>query len=505
MEQTLHALRARLHEIDDLNRAAAVLAWDQQTQLPPSGGAGRGRQLATLQRLSHERLTDPGMGELLEALRAVEQELDAASPDSDDAAMIRVARRDYERATRLPSEFVAEVAEHCAVSFDVWTRARPANDFAAVRPYLERGVALARQYAGYFPGHAHIADPLIDQADEGMSVATLQPLFAALREQLVPLVRAIGARPQPESAFLYREYPEAQQMELGREAARLVGYDFERGRLDLTHHPFAISFGLGDVRITTRIKTNDFSEGLFGTLHEAGHAMYEQGIGEAYAGTLLASGTSLGVHESQSRLWENQVGRSRAFWQFFYPRVQSAFPQQLGGVTLDAFHKAVNRVQPSLIRVEADEVTYNLHVIIRFDLELALLTGELAVADLPAAWHDRYQSDLGLRAPDDRDGVLQDVHWYGDLPGGCFQSYTLGNVLSAQIFERARLALPDLDAQMARGEFGGLHAWLVEQVYRHGRKYPPSELIARVTGGPLRIEPYITYLTQKYGALYGVS
>lgn len=495
----LEALKERLREINDLRRAAALLSWDQQTYMPPGGVGARGSQLATLQRLAHERMTDAALGELLEALRSLEVELPA---DADEAALIRVTRRDYEQATRLPSDFVAEVAEHEVAAYDAWTRARPANDFAAVQPFLERGVELSRRYAAFFPGFAHIADPLIDEADEGMTVAMLQPLFAALRAEVVPLVQAIGERPQPAGAFLYQEYAPAQQMALGEEAARLVGYDFERGRIDLTAHPFATSFTTGDVRITTNIKAADVSDALFSTLHECGHAMYEQGIDPAYESTPLARGASAGVHESQSRLWENLVGRSRPFWQFFYPRLQAAFPTQLGAVPLDDFYRAINRVRRSLIRVEADEVTYNLHVIIRFDLELALLTGDLAVADLPDAWHERYERDLGLRAPDDRDGVLQDVHWYGMLPGGGFQGYTLGNVLSAQIFERAKAELPTLHDDIARGELLPLRDWLIAHVYRYGRKYSAPELIERVTGGPLRIEPYIGYLKQKYGELY---
>jgi carboxypeptidase Taq len=281
-----------------------------------------------------------------------------------------------------------------------------------------------------------------------------------------------------------------------------LGYDFDRGRQDKTRHPFQTSLSLGDIRITTRVKENDLGDALFSTIHEAGHAMYEQGIRSELEGTPLQHGTSSGVHESQSRLWENIVGRSRGFWEFFYPKLQAAFPSQLGNVPLDVFYRAINKVEPSLIRTDADEVTYNLHVMIRFDLELQLLEGKLAVRDLPEAWRERYQSDLGVSAPDDRDGVLQDVHWFGGQIGGAFQGYTLGNILSAQFFEAATKARPAIPDQIARGEFSTLHGWLKENIYQHGSKFTANEIVKRVTGQPLTIEPYICYLRTKYGELY---
>ena len=291
---------------------------------------------------------------------------------------------------------------------------------------------------------------------------------------------------------------------MGERIIRQFGYDFERGRQDKTHHPFMTKFSLGDVRITTRVKENELGDALFSTMHEAGHAMYEQGIRMDYEGTPLASGTSAGVHESQSRLWENIVGRSRPFWEYWYPQVQATFPEQLGAVTLDTFYRAINKVQRSLIRTDADEVTYNLHVMLRFDLELEMLEGTLEARDLPQAWHERYQSDLGIDPPDDRDGVLQDVHWFGGIVGGVFQGYTLGNIISAQLFEAATQAHPGIHDEIAQGQFGTLHGWFKEQVYQHGRKFTAPELIERVTGGPLRIEPYMRYLRTKYGELYSI-
>jgi carboxypeptidase Taq len=323
-------------------------------------------------------------------------------------------------------------------------------------------------------------------------------LFAELRRELVPLVQAITAQPVADDSCLRQRFSEEQQLAFGRQVVERFGYDFARGRQDKTLHPFMTKFSLGDVRITTRVKADDLGDALFSTMHEAGHALYEQGIRREYEGTPLAGGASSGVHESQSRLWENVVGRSRAFWQFFYPQLQATFPAQLGGVTLDTFYRAINKVERSLIRTDADEVTYNLHVMIRFDLELALLEGQLAVRDLPAAWHERYRSDLGLTAPDDRDGVLQDVHWYHGGIGGAFQGYTLGNILSAQIFAAAGKA----SAGIGQGEFGELRRWLTENLYRHGRKFSPPELIQKATGSPLQVAPYIAYLRRKYGELY---
>ncbi|HIE38794.1 MAG TPA: carboxypeptidase M32 [Anaerolineae bacterium] len=486
-------------EVNDLQAAAAVLTWDQLTYMPAGGAAARARQLGTLARLAHEKFIDPAIGKLLEELRPYEESLPY---DSDEASLIRVARRDYERAVKVPASFTAEFYAHTAASYEIWAKARPADDFATVQPYLEKTLDLSRQYADFFPGYEHIADPLIDVADEGMKASTVRTLFTELREQLVPIVRAITAQPPVDDACLRQTFPEARQLAFGLEVVKRFGYDFERGRQDKSPHPFTIGFSIGDVRITTRVKENDLGEALFSTLHEAGHAMYGQGIRPELEGTLLARGTSSGVHESQSRLWENLVGRSRTFWQFFYPKLQAAFPDQLGTVPLETFYRAINKVERSLIRTDADEVTYNLHVMMRFDFELALLEGHLAVRDLPEAWRERFEADLGIVPPNDRDGVLQDVHWYSGPIGGVFQGYTLGNVLSAQFFAAALAAHPEIPTEIGRGEFGTLHHWLRENIYQHGRKYTPMELVERVAGGPMSIEPYIRYLRTKYGELY---
>jgi carboxypeptidase Taq len=497
-QQKLAELRSRLAEIADLNGAAAVLAWDQQVYMPPGGAAARGRIMGTLARLAHDRFVDPAVGKLLDDLHAYG---DSLPFDSDDAALIRVTRRNYEREVKIPSAFISEFYAHSAQTYQAWVEARPANDWAKVHPLLEKTLDMSRRYADYLGPYQHIADPLIDGSDYGMKAETIRTLFAELRAELVPIVKAITEQPPADDSFLHQDYPREGIEAFSKAVIERYGYDFNRGRLDTTAHPFAIKFAIGDVRITTRYPKHSLSDPLFSTLHESGHAMYEQGVSPALEGTPLDGGTSSGVHESQSRLWENIVGRSREFWSHFYPMLQAQFPAQLGHVGMDQFYRAVNKVQRSLIRTEADEVTYNLHVMIRFDFELALLEGTMALKDLPEAWHARYQADLGVRAPDDRDGCLQDVHWYAGLIGGAFQGYTLGNLFSAQFYAKALQAHPDIPAQIGRGEFGTLHTWMRENIYQHGSKFTAPELLQR-TVGEFSIKPYMQYLKTKYGQLY---
>ena len=469
--------------------------------MPPGGAEARSRQMALISRLGHERLADPGVVRLLDSLAPWAE---AQGADSDAAALVRVTRRDYERATRVPSAFIQRLSEHTATSYQVWERARPANDFAAVRPLLETTVELSRELAAFYTGYVNPYDALIDLAEDGMTVAAVRTLFTELRAGLVPLIEALRARPEPDDSCLTGDFPEPAQRAFGEKAIRAFGYDYTRGRQDKTAHPFMTKLGRGDVRITTRYRADSLSDGLFSTLHEAGHAMYEQGIDDGLDGTPLFDGTTAGVHESQSRLWENLVGRSRPFWRHWYAPLQAAFPGVLDDVDADTFYRAINKVRPSLIRTEADEVTYNLHVMLRFDLELAMLEGRLAVADLPEAWRARVQNDLGVSPPDDRDGALQDVHWYGGIVGGAFQSYTLGNIMSAQFFAAARRDLGDLDGQIGAGQYAPLRAWLTDRIYRHGRKFTAPEIVQRATGEPLSIAPYLAYLNTKYGALYGL-
>jgi carboxypeptidase Taq len=501
MEEKVAELKRRLMEADDIEKAAAVLHWDQSTYMPQGGAQARGRQMATLGRLGHEKFIDPEVGKLLDELLIYAESLPY---DDDTASLIRVTKRDYDQATKVPPDFVAELYGHMSESYGVWAQARPENDFAAVMPNLEKTLDYSRRFSDYFPGYDHIADPLIDLRDYGMKAETTRTLFAELRKQLVPLVEAILEQPPADDSCLRRVFDEEKQLAFGKKVIEKYGYDFNRGRLDKTHHPFMIRFSSNDIRITTRVKDDFLGEALFSTLHETGHGLYELGINQSFEGTPLANGTSSGVHESQSRLWENLVGRNRAFWRHYYPQLQETFPEQLGSVTLDAFYRAINKVKRSLIRTDADEITYNLHVMIRFDLELDLLEGKLAIADLPEAWHARYESDLGLRAPDNRDGVMQDVHWYAGTIGGAFQGYTLGNIMSVQFFDQAVKANPGISKEIETGQFETLHNWLGENIYNHGSKYTTDELVERVTGEPLTIEPYMNYLRTKYGELYSL-
>jgi carboxypeptidase Taq len=502
MEQALLELRRRQAEISYLRDAAAILNWDELTYLPEKAADGRGRQIGLLARLAHERRIDPAIGKLLDQL---EPRLERLKPESDDAALIRVTRREYDQATRLPPEFVAEFSEHTSRTYAAWAQARSLNDFAAVRPLLEKTLEFSLRYAGFFPESQHPLDAFIAESDYGLTTAEVRAVFADLRAGLVPLVEAIGAQPLADASCLQQVFPEAKQWDFSLQVIKKLGYDFTCGRLDKTAHPFMANLGEHDQRITTRVNERDLGDCLFSCIHETGHAFYEQGIRPELHPTVLGTGTSAGVHESQSRLWENLVGRSREFWIYFYPKLQRKFGKQLRGVPFETFYRAINRVARSLIRTEADEVTYNLHVIIRFDLEADMLEGKLAIRDLPEAWHARYQADLGLRAPDDRDGVLQDVHWFTGPIGGAFQGYTLGNIMSAQFYGAAQAALPNLSDQIAKGRFSPLLKWLGKNVYQHGAKFTAAELLQRVTGGPLSVDSYLAYLRRKYGELYPLA
>ncbi|MBW4519734.1 MAG: carboxypeptidase M32 [Scytolyngbya sp. HA4215-MV1] len=497
----LQVLKNRLTEINDIDSATSLLYWDQATYMPAGGAAARGRQLATLRQIAHEKFTSLEIGQLLDDLATYAADLPY---DSDEASLLRVTRRRYDRAIKVPSSFMAKLSQHRAESYEAWAKARPENNFAIVQPFLEKTLEFSRERANFFPGYEHIADPLIEASDYGMSTASIRVLFHQLRDRLVPIVQKITAQPIADDACLHQHFPETQQLAFSLKVIERLGYDLKRGRQDKTLHPFMIKFSLGDVRITTRVYEHDLNQGFFSTVHEMGHGLYEQGIAPDFEGTPLAGGTSSGVHESQSRLWENLVGRSRNFWQYFYPQIQHAFPNQLGQVPLETFYRAINKVDRSLIRTDADEVTYNLHVMIRFDLELDLLEGQLAVRDLPEAWNDRYRSDLGIVPANDQEGVLQDVHWYSGQVGGMFQGYTLGNILSAQFFAAALRAHPEIPEQIRRGEFNTLHQWLKTNIYQHGCKFTPAEVVEKATGSALSIEPLMQYIQQKYGEIYGL-
>ena len=490
-----------LGTVADLSSAAGVLHWDQETYMPAGGATDRALALATLSRLSHELFVQSRVGELLSRLEEKTRELPY---DSFEASLVRVTRRHYDRAVKVPSKLVAELAEASSLATSVWARAKADNDFRAFAPYLERNVRLVRQMADHLGYAEHPYDALLDQYEPGMKLSDIEPLFVELKAHLVPLVKAIVARADAvDDSILHQPYDEARQWELTVEALRAIGYDFNRGRQDRSPHPFTIDFGPGDVRVTTRIDPNDFTSALFSTIHEGGHALYAQGIPESLRRTPLFNGASLGVHESQSRLWENVVGRSREFWRFFLPKAQALFPEQLGRADVETVYRAVNRSRPGEIRTEADEVTYNLHIFLRLELENDLLEGRLAVADLPDAWNAKMEAYLGLRPRDDAHGVLQDIHWsHGSI--GYFPTYTLGNILSVQFFEQACRERPEIPQAIERGDFLPLLSWLREKIHVHGAKLTPKELVERVTGGPIRIEPYVNYLKRKYWELYGL-
>lgn len=487
-------------EINDLSYAAAVLGWDQQVNMPPMGAEGRGNQLAALHRLIHLKLTSPELGELLEDLMAETGDLD---PESDDARLVKVSKRFYDQAVKVPAEFTAKIAKVTAMAFGAWHSARQENDFAKFQPYLEQIVELNQQFAGFFAPYDHVYDPLLDRFEPGMKTADVKAIFNALRPQQVELLQAIADAPQVDNDFLFLHYDEGKQWDFGVDVITRYGYDWKRGRQDKAPHPFTTNFGVNDVRITTRVDPDFIGTALFGTLHECGHALYELGVSPAYDRNALSGGASLAIHESQSRMYENLVGRSLPFWEFFYPRLQATFPQQLGNVDLHTFYKGINQVKPSLIRVEADEATYNLHIMLRMEIEIALMEGKLAVKDLPEVWNQKMQEYLGVTPTSDAVGVLQDVHWAGGMIG-YFSTYALGNLISVQLWQKILTEIPDLYDQIRAGKFESLLAWLGRNVHVHGKKFEPQELVQRITGSKIDAAPYMQYLKDKFGQIYQI-
>lgn len=484
----------------DLDKVSALLDWDQQTNMPPGGAEDRGYHIATIETLMHKKFTSDEIGRLLEELKPYAEQLD---PDSDDARLIQVTSQEYEKRVKVPAEFVGEFAQVTTLANRDWEQAREQSNFEKFRPSLEKVVELRRRYASFFAPYNHVYDPLLDDYEPGMTTVEVQEIFDALRPQQVELVRAIQECPQVDDSFLHQPFDPQKQWDFGVEAITKMGYDWNHGRQDKAAHPFTSHFGIGDVRITTRILPDYLGSALFSTVHEFGHAMYEMGVDPKLSRTLLAEGASYALHESQSRMWENLVGRSYPFWEHFFPRVQEIFPSQLQNVTLENFYKGINKVNPSLIRVEADEATYNLHIMLRLEIEIALMDGSLEVRHLPEAWTARMEDYLGITPPDDAQGVLQDIHWsHGSI--GYFSTYALGNLISLQLWDAIRKDIPDLDDQIRRGEFSALMGWLREKVHRHGRKFKPQELVQQVTGSKIDAAPYVRYLNDKYRKIYGL-
>jgi carboxypeptidase Taq len=502
MSDKLEQLRAILAEATDLNRAASVLEWDQDTYMPPGGVKPRSDQLSTLLRLAHVRFTTEEVGRLLSEL---EEETAGQPYDSLEASIVRVTRRDYDQDRKLPPELVSEIARAGSTARAVWEKARRDADFKLFAPALEKNVELNRRMADALEYKDRPYDALIDRYEPGMTTDELETIFAELKKAIVPLVADIARNADAvDDRVLYRGFEPDLQVKYALDVVTRLGYDLDRGRQDISVHPFSTTFGPGDARITTRVSRGFFNECLFGSIHEAGHAMYSQGHGDDIDRTALWAGASPGVHESQSRLWENLVGRSRGFWRHFFPSLQNTFPEPLRGVDDEEFYRAVNKSYPSLIRVEADEVTYNLHIMLRFELENELLEGKLKVKDLPEAWNTRVKSYLGITVPNDREGCLQDIHW-SYVSFGIFPGYTIGNLVGAQLMEKVRSTILDLDEQIERGEFANLLMWLRKNVHVHGRKFTPNELLERATGKPLTPAPWIAYIREKYAVLYGVK
>jgi carboxypeptidase Taq len=505
MSPALEQLRDRMGQLSDLRSVAGLAHWDQQTKMPPYGAPARAESLATLQRISHELFIDDETGRLLEGAEA---ETAGEPYDSDDACLVRLVRRQWDKARRVPTELAAELARAASMGQEAWVAAREASNFPAFAPYLERNFELARRYVECHAGHDGFEcayDVLLDDYEPQMRTHTVARLFGELRSELVPLItRLTSEAAHVDDAMLYGDFSVARQRPMVDEVVAMMGFDPTGWRIDDTVHPFAIRVGRGDVRITTRWDKHYFPAGLYGAMHECGHGLYEAGIPPAFDRSPLGSGESLGMHESQSRLWENMVGRGRPFAQVLAPRVASHFGGPLSDLDPDTLYRAVNRVKPSYIRVESDELTYALHIVLRFELEQDLIEGRLAVADLPEAWNARFQQFFGITVTDDADGVLQDVHWSAGLIG-YFPTYALGNLIAGQLWERVHLDVPNLDQRIAAGELAPLREWLIENVHRHGSKFTTSELLERAVGGPISVHPFVRYLKRKLGEVYGLD
>ena len=500
MTAAFEELRRRLAEVSDLARASAILGWDQQTMMPPRGAAGRAEELATLGRVIHERFTSPEIGRLLDELADFEQE---QPHDSFEASLIRVTRVDWEKARKVPADLRAEMSRASSLAHPVWVRARAENDFESFLPALRENLELRRRYIACFDGdYDEPYDAALDDYEHGMKTAEVRAIFDYLKEYQAPLVHAVAdAEPLPEPSP--RMFPIELQQQFELEVVRRFGFDDTAWRLDPTVHPFASGAGTQDIRITTRY-FEDNLDGLFATMHECGHGLYEHQIDPQLERSPLARGTSLGMHESQSRMWENLVGRSLPFWRFFFPRLQELFPDALRGYDVERWYREVNTVEPSLIRVEADETTYNLHIILRFELEQDLLAERFPLEQLPEEWNRRMWDYLRIEVPDDTHGVLQDVHWSAGALG-YFPTYALGNLISAQLWERITADVPDLTDSFEQGEFGPLRDWLRENLHRHGRKFTPAETLERAAGANrIDPEPYVRYLRNKIGEIYGL-
>lgn len=500
-------LQSRLAEVADIGSAMALMGWDQQTKMPGRGAEGRSHAMATLTKLADERFSDPELGELLEALIPYGESLPY---DSDEASIIRVSHRDYTKNRLVPTDIKVALSQAQSDGYMAWMEAREASDFSILQPVLERTVGLLKQSIALVRAandtFAEDYDVLVDDYEPGLKSSEIARVFEELKTATVPLVAQVNAQPDRVSAArVHGSFPVPVQEVSVKELATQLGFSDDSWRIDTTHHPFATSIAFDDIRITTRYQDDFLSPAWFGTMHEFGHGLYEHQVSKGLNRTSLASGASMAFHESQSRMWENLIGRGRPFWTWGLPQLKATYPDQFADASEDDIYRAVNTLGPSFIRVEADELTYNLHIILRFEIERDLFSGRIEVADLPAVWNERFEEYFGIAVPNDAQGVLQDVHWGAGL-FGYFATYALGNVVSLQLWERIRTEIPDLDEQTSRGEFGELREWLRENIHQYGRKFLPTELLERVVGTPnFDSAPLVRYLTEKVDELYGDS
>ena len=504
--KTVADLTIRLLEIQRINSSASLLSWDQETYMPAGGGEARAEQISTLRGIAHQKLVSSEIEGLLAAWINPETGEIRDSPgeawDEPSRSLLREVWRDYSRAKKLPSDFVVTLSRECSLAQQVWAEAKENQSFSQFLPNLRTVLSLKREEAAYLGYRDSPYDALLDEYEPGSTIKELRPLFAQIKGRLVPLLKKIQeSSVQIDDTMLFHTFDQARQLEFGRMVLIAMGYDFERGRLDLSAHPFTTSFHPTDVRVTTRVHEHDLQSCLFSCIHEGGHGLYDQGLDPRYFGTPLGDSVSLGIHESQSRMWENCVGRSRPFWRFFYPMLQQTFHHQLRSLDGEQFYAAINRVKPSLIRVEADELTYNLHIMLRFEIEQDLIEGKTRPEDLPGIWNRKMEEYLGIVPSNDAEGVLQDVHWsFGAF--GYFPTYTIGNLYSVQFYEQAKLEIPHLEDEIAAGQLMVLQRWLEQKIHRWGRMFTPDHLSRRVTGKSLDPEPFLSYVEKKYGELY---
>jgi carboxypeptidase Taq len=500
-EELYKELLERLKEISIIGACEGLLGWDERTYMPRAGSKSRADQISYLAGMAHKKFTDPKIGEILSEL---EKSPLMNDPLSDSAVNIRETRYSYDKSVKIPQKLVEEISHTTTMAQGIWAEARKESNYPKFLPWLEKIIKLELDLAGCLGYKKEAYDALLDNYEPGATHESVGKVFEDFRKELVDLAAAImNSKKRADISILEREYPVDRQAMFGQSGSAAIGFDFHAGRLDVTTHPFCSGIAPGDTRITTRYNPHHFGQAFFGILHESGHGIYDQGLDDAHHGTPRGNSVSLGIHESQSRMWENLVGRSKAFWKHFFPRAQQMFPEALSNVKFEDFYFAINDVRPSFIRVEADEVTYNLHILLRFEIEFAFLKGDLAVKDIPGAWNEKFKKYFGLMPKNDAEGCLQDVHWSAGYIG-YFPTYTLGNLYSAQFFAKAKEEIKDLEHQYEIGKYDTLKTWLNKNIHTHGKRYRAENLVQVVTGKPLSHKPLMIYLKTKYGELYGV-